>query len=735
MPYTPDLVKTVIDSLNRKNVATLAKVKIDPVNIQLVSVVYRDETTLDVTVAGKGPIASYGQVTAQVKKQSIASYFTAIPVSKLPPRTTVHALLPDLQQILGLTFLPQDFVDLPINWQNGQAVITFQSTPTSLFWYGTTDVTVVSSEVDIATVFTITSLTVSAKSCTRAEWITQLETAAKRQVDESKITVSAPMTLAEAGVSNASFNTVIRLTAKPNSGYTGTKDIFYNRVDLNQFKGLPTAVPDDFTGTIVDALAIDNIGIRPVLSLDELDIGSITGDWPKQATISAKPGSYKTFGTAEISVIRYGDSVQTLTITAATAMEFNAAYWKSLIDNRARCGRLLMNITINQNISVWNDTVSNATLELKEFPQIGEIICTIVNRGNFCGRGGNGASYATPLGGADGGTAISISDNFRGKLIIDNYGTIAGGGGGGEMCLMGSYAVSGGGGAPRGTSPAPGLGTYQATSQNASDTFGGSPASLTYNGSGYRQGYVGGRGGDIGNPGQVAVMHSYNILGSNLLFTGSTLAGYPFRIPGQPGKAIDGKLDKVTWLNKGTVLPPVVDEYQEFLAYLDTLNATRLGNTDVFSAFVGKSTAVIVDLAGFVNGTRTSPSSNSGDYLYGAPWGGPFALDDTRALALLWHCMPKLETMFDNFFLNRKVLVELAPEAVGAVGSDLRNGLQSRSNGSPVKRGSVVRCVYYDAFLGKMMQTKPKAQVNAQPWVRPPKLLSALNGELDGFIS
>lgn len=49
MSYTPDLVATVIRSLNRKNAVAKA---VDPANVRLVSVAHRDEKTLDVTLAG-----------------------------------------------------------------------------------------------------------------------------------------------------------------------------------------------------------------------------------------------------------------------------------------------------------------------------------------------------------------------------------------------------------------------------------------------------------------------------------------------------------------------------------------------------------------------------------------------------------------------------------------------------------------------------------------------------------
>lgn len=49
MSYTPDLVATVIRSLNRKNAVAKA---VDPANVRLVSVAHRDEKTLDVTLTG-----------------------------------------------------------------------------------------------------------------------------------------------------------------------------------------------------------------------------------------------------------------------------------------------------------------------------------------------------------------------------------------------------------------------------------------------------------------------------------------------------------------------------------------------------------------------------------------------------------------------------------------------------------------------------------------------------------
>lgn len=166
MSYTPDLVATVIRSLNRKNAVAKA---VDPANVRLVSVAHREEKTLDVTLTGGPGYSSYGQITAQVTKQNIADYFAKVKLDAIPTCASIHELLPHLDTLLGITFLTDDFEDLPITWTNNAARITFQAKQTSLIWYGSQTLDVINGDVDINTVYTVTNIILTLKAANKQQ--------------------------------------------------------------------------------------------------------------------------------------------------------------------------------------------------------------------------------------------------------------------------------------------------------------------------------------------------------------------------------------------------------------------------------------------------------------------------------------------------------------------------------------------------------------------------------------
>lgn len=268
MSYTPDLVTAVIRSLNRKNAVTRV---VDPTNVRLVSVVHRDEKTLDVTLTGAPGYSNYGQITAQVAKQNIADYFTKVKLKAIPTCTSIHALLPQLDTLLGITFLPDDFEDAPITWVGNAARITFLAKATSLFWYGSQTLDVVSGDVDINTVYTQTNLNLTLKAANKKQWVDFYSTAAKRTIDLDKVDVSAPMLPADIG-QTSTYNTVVALTAKPGSGMFGTKYVFYSRNTLTTYEGKTTYVPDDITDEYQEFLDyLATLDANRMASADTLD--------------------------------------------------------------------------------------------------------------------------------------------------------------------------------------------------------------------------------------------------------------------------------------------------------------------------------------------------------------------------------------------------------------------------------------------------------------------------------
>ncbi|MGK7530254.1 hypothetical protein, partial [Salmonella enterica] len=95
----------------------------------------------------------------------------------------------------------------------------------------------------------------------------------------------------------------------------GTKYVFFSRNKLETYAGKTTYVPDDFTGSLHDALAIETLGIRSVFDVNEIaPVENLAGEWPRQVQLAPVEGSYKVMGSATLNVARYQDNEQTLNL-------------------------------------------------------------------------------------------------------------------------------------------------------------------------------------------------------------------------------------------------------------------------------------------------------------------------------------------------------------------------------------------------------------------------------------
>lgn len=720
MSYTPDLVATVIRSLNRKNAVAKA---VDPANVRLVSVAHRDEKTLDVTLTGGPGYSSYGQITAQVTKQNIADYFAKVKLDAIPTCASIHELLPHLDTLLGITFLTDDFEDLPIAWTNNAARITFQAKQTSLIWYGSQTLDVINGDVDINTVYTVTNIILTLKAANKQQWINFYSNATKRIVDLDKVDVSSPMSPEDIGQTSA-YNSVVALTARPGSGMFGTKYVFFSRNKLETYAGKTTYVPDDFTGSLHDALAIETLGIRSVFDVNEIaPVENLTGEWPRQVQLAPVEGSYKVMGSATLNVARYQDNEQTLNLNYTTTSQVSDSYWATTLTNHAACGRLFVNVTVDAGAFVYRDSNLKPTFVIDELPQIGEVVWNFVNRGTILGRGGSGMVYSLPANtSADGADAIHITDAFRGKVTIENYGTIAGGGGGGDYYAFSTTKIGGAGGAPLGTGAVVPSGTNNRNGLAGSRDKGGATQLVVAQFTGYQSRYYGGPGGDWGQPGRYTAFEQWNTpaTGSPVYVYGRE-DGMSWTRPGMAGEAVGGNKSIVNWVSVGTVKPNVTDEYQEFLDYLADLDANRLASADGIDKVTDPTKPVVVEFLGTIISGTLFKKQNIPGGLVGTPYGDAVAnLPATTLFGIMAHCVSEFDIVHDTWRYNRAVMFTLKPAPTGAIGLAVeRNRVKSATSSAPVERFYVDRFVYYDAYLGKMMECNPYTKSAPKPWVRP----------------
>lgn len=441
MAYVPDLKAAVIRSLNRKNAVTAAWA-VNPDDVELVSVVPRDHRTLDVTVRGKPSQPTYGTITAQVYRQDIADYFAKVALPTFPTATSVHKLLPDLTAQLGIDFALADFVDNPITWVGSNATVTFQATEDSLFWFGTAIVNITTAVTDINSVYTLVNLNLTLKAANRQQWIDYYSASGKRTIDETKVDVGNPQDPAELGLTST-YNTVIALTAKPNSGLSGVRYVFYTRVDLaKSFEGAETYVDNAFNGTLYDALVTDNMGLRNLIAVEEvadsvLDLSA----WPVAAQLKPNPLSFKTFGVANVKLLRYQDDIKkaVLNFNSNSVLLTFASFAASIQALVKKAATLQLEINVGAGVTLCGASLAEPTLSFKPMSGYGRIEIYLTNRGNIYGRGSDYGAFTVTSVASD---AINVSNDFMGKIVINNLGNIAGVAVVGHRLRVGSIPVT-----------------------------------------------------------------------------------------------------------------------------------------------------------------------------------------------------------------------------------------------------------------------------------------------------
>ena len=103
----------------------------------------------------------------------------------------------------------------------------------------------------------------------------------------------------------ANYNTKITVSSVPGSGYFGTVDVFYHRIDLTELgQYLKVLSEEPFTSDLI----IQSIGRNRVADLDVRDFEALTipdlqiGDYGT-ITLTAEPKSLGWVGTTEVSLV------------------------------------------------------------------------------------------------------------------------------------------------------------------------------------------------------------------------------------------------------------------------------------------------------------------------------------------------------------------------------------------------------------------------------------------------
>lgn len=721
MAFEPDLVTAAIRSLNRKNLVPSARA-VDPNDVRLVSVVVRDERTLDVTVEGKSNKPTYGQITAQVFRQNIADYFAKITLTAIPTVTSVHKLLPELATLVGLSFLPEDFEDLPIVWVDNKAQVTFQSKPDSYFWYGSITLNVENGDVDINTVYTYSNYNPTAKTLNKQQWIDNYSALCKRTLDLNKVEVSLPQKPSDLGISST-YNTIVTLTAKPNSGLYGVKYVHFSRIDIGAaFEGKTTAVPDDFTGDLHDALATDNIGFRTSLDVNEVERYSLdTSSWPIDAQLKAIPDSYRAFGVANIKIGRYADDTKSITIDFNNN---NIAMTATTIADicRARVAKAAqVNLTINVAAGVYlvGAKVTDYALTIPYMSQYANVNVVLNNRGFITGRGAQGSDTGWPNAAGNG---LFIDPNFKGSVAINNLGTIAGGGGGGGMSSALNY-VGGGGGQPLGAA---------SNTKDSGNFYAGPAATLTAPGASrevWRSDtlyYFGGAGGGLGQPGKIPGQRNGN---PPYYAVNQTTA------PGDPGKSVVDTANIATWITAGITMPPVIDQQELLNQWLDIQDARVVSDTTELDLLEADG-KFIVQLDSKTNyyTDRDGWTLASKLQCYGQVWGQPVGrVFYSRIPGMLQLGMENENVFYYNYRKNNRVYFEFesTPTRVATTGI-YRNFTQGQALNTTQEQVRLKRIVYYDPWRGYVVDVNPYLKT-IERFTGFVSDLSKARGTLDGF--
>lgn len=243
-------------------------------------------------------------------------------------------------------------------------------------------------------------------------------------------------------------------------------------------------------------------------------------------------------------------------VIAANTMNYNMRA-SAVLAGWDQVRPLVMSLTVNPGIYVGSSTPTGYALDTGvNFPAGTEL--TLINKGFIIGRGGNAgngayADYGT-CGSGTPGQAGSPAFRAQQAISIDNsLGTIGGGGGGGGGAAStrnwwsgnGQFNPHGGGGGGGGQGYTPGAGGSGAGGTMSNGTA-GTAGTLTARGVGQTpNGFPGGHGGTLGNPGLVG---SWN--GS------SEAIPYDFGVTpgagGAAGASVTGN-GFITWIGVGII--------------------------------------------------------------------------------------------------------------------------------------------------------------------------------------
>lgn len=724
MATLPDIKSAAVNALNRANGSQV----ISPEDIVLVSAVATDAQSPTITVKLKG-IASkpkLGTYEVVLSRIPLSDFFSSTVAGigsdfVVPPAETVTGALKAIGRNNGLDLAVEQFEEGTVTWSAGKANVTVSAKATSLYFYGSAQLSLTAAEVDISTAFTRNSINVTTTSLTREAAIKLIEGVNTRLYPTDVFAFSKAMTLEEAGITPNTFNSVIQVTGQPGSGYKGVYNIFFNRIDLSTFKD-GFSVPDDFKGSVLDALQYENMGLRTSVDLSEMQDGVIDYTTsPVLLTLAGKPDSYRVFKSSTVRLLRFSEDTQSLTIDfTANNTNMVAATLSNLCKAKVpKAGRLNLTVNVANDIYLVGSTLTDYGLSIQAMAQYGEVDLTLNNRGFITGRGQKGTGLFEPT---PAGPGLFVDPKFRGRVRINNLGKITGGGGGGAQGSS-LYYVGGGGGQPLG--PISNTGT-------SSPYYDGPAATLTAPGAArqvWRSDtlyYWGGAGGSLGQPGRQAKSQN----GSPPYYAYNTL-----RQPADPGVAVVDTGNLIEWQTLGTVLPVLYDPVKILEEWAAKQGAREVSDGMDLSQTLEKD-RVLVRLSGDNSFYTTDASGAMVNKMscVGPVWMGPVARHKVSVmLGVVVQACQTADTPYWLYYHKYPVYLEFEAQAKGVdIGSNNRN-LQSTSPlGNTTPQTRVVRAVYFDPYVGKLMDANPYLG-KAVPFTEALVDLSTASGELPAF--
>ena len=725
MSTFPKLTEVVANALNRTNATTA----IDPAEIRLVRTVAADAAaeSIDVTVTGSANKPKYGEYTVRIRRIPLTEFFgptrVSIPSSLVAPRVaTVKELLKYIAFRYGITIPDGVIIDESITWQDDAATVTLTAVADNVYVYGSVRLTLTYGVNDIATLLNRNYFTIPTKSMTREQLITNIEAANNCPLQRDYFEFGPLQSVAEAGVTLGNWNSVIRVTPRRESGYVGTYDVFTNRFDLSTVKG-PLYVPDDFSGTLYDALEFENINIRNNVDITELADAQIDySQSPIRVTIQPKPDSLRVFNSVTVDIMRFSDdekeTVIDFTVNRTTML---ATTLSDLIRAKVpKAARLLVTVNVAPDVYLVGSTVKDYGLTIPYMSQYSEVVLTLNNRGFITGRGAQGSDtgWANAA-----GNGLFIDPKFKGSVAINNLGTIAGGGGGGGMSSA-LYYVGGGGGQPLGAA---------SNTKDSGSFYAGPAATLTAPGASrevWRSDtlyYFGGAGGGLGQPGKIPGQRS----GNPPLYSKNQTTP-----PSDPGQAVVDASNIALWLQRGTIMPPIVNQQtlldqwmDEQLSAIPVTDTTELDLLDADGKFIVSLDSKTDYYTDRENWTLASKLQCIGQ-VWGQPVGKVFY---TRIPGMLQLGMENENVFYYNYRKNNRIYFELESTTTRiATPIIYRNFTSGQALTIAQEQVRLKRIVYYDPWRGYVVDVNPYLKTIKQFEGFTTNLSRTLN-ELDGF--